>query len=164
MGRVLRGHFPKRVATADLLVGFACELEPEKEDYDRRQNGLDREARARRYSNLLHEMSAFAADHTMNLEIEAETSAPCGARSPERLKHSNSHRELGSDTRAGRIELAIAKLRKRNYFPSFLEPRRTAKKVIGMVIQQGPRPRRVDPPGRRLGQGYRRQRRVEEPD
>ena len=40
------------------------------------------------------------------------------------------------DTRAGRIELEIPKLRKGSYFPSFLEPRRTAEKAVVAVIQE----------------------------
>jgi len=35
-----------------------------------------------------------------------------------------------TDTRAGRIALEIPKLRKGSYFPSFLEPRRTAGKAL----------------------------------
>ena len=40
------------------------------------------------------------------------------------------------DTRAGRIELDIPKLRRGSYFPSFLEPRRTAEKALTAVIQE----------------------------
>ncbi|CAN5377705.1 hypothetical protein BH10PSE15_BH10PSE15_10890 [soil metagenome] len=39
-------------------------------------------------------------------------------------------------SRAGRIELAVPKLRKGSYFPSFLEPRRTAEKALVAVIQE----------------------------
>ena len=38
--------------------------------------------------------------------------------------------------RAGRIDLSIPKLRKGSYFPSFLEPRRTAEKALTAVIQE----------------------------
>src|SRR3954454_13286342 len=57
-------------------------------------------------------------------------------RSPERLNHRNGYRERAWDTRAGRIELAIPKLRKGSYFPAFLEPRRTAEKALTAVIQE----------------------------
>src|SRR3954451_756213 len=57
-------------------------------------------------------------------------------RSPERLNHRNGYRERAWDTRAGRIELAIPKLRKGSYLPSFLEPRRTAEKALTAVIQE----------------------------
>lgn len=72
----------------------------------------------------------------MDMEIEARTRAPSGVRSPARLAHRNGYRERGWDTRAGRIDLAIPKLRRGSYFPSFLEPRRTAEKALAAVIQE----------------------------
>jgi putative transposase len=87
-------------------------------------------------SDLVREMLAFAAERMMDLEIEARTGAPSGTRSPARLTHRNGYRERGWDTRAGRIDLAIPKLRKGSYFPSFLEPRRTAEKALAAVIQE----------------------------
>jgi putative transposase len=87
-------------------------------------------------ADLVREMLAFAAARMMELEIEAKTGAPVGTRSPDRLNHRNGYRERDWDTRAGRIELAIPKLRKGSYFPSFLEPRRTAEKALVAVIQE----------------------------
>lgn len=87
-------------------------------------------------ADLVREMLAFAAERMMELEIEAETGAPAGVRSPDRLNQRNGYRERVWDTRAGRIELAIPKLRKGSYFPSFLEPRRTAEKALAAVIQE----------------------------
>jgi transposase-like protein len=81
-------------------------------------------------------MLAFAAERLMDLEVEAKTGVPAGARSPERLNHRNGYRERAWDTRAGRIDLAIPKLRKGSYLPSFLEPRRTAEKALTAVIQE----------------------------
>lgn len=86
--------------------------------------------------DLVREMLAFAADRMMELEIEVRTGASLGARTPERSNHRNGYRERAWDTRAGRIELAIPKLRKGSYFPSFLEPRRTAEKALAAVIQE----------------------------
>ena len=94
--------------------------------------------------DLVREMLAFAAERMMDLEIEARTGAPAGTRSPERLNHRNGYRERGWDTRAGRIELAIPKLRKGSYFPSFLEPRRTAAAVIQEAYVHGVSTRSVD--------------------
>jgi putative transposase len=59
-----------------------------------------------------------------------------GARSADRLNQRNGYRERAWETRAGRIDLAIPKLRKGSYFPSFLEPRRTAEKALTAVIQE----------------------------
>jgi putative transposase len=86
--------------------------------------------------DLVRELLAFAAEHIMELEIEAKTGVPMGARSPDRLNHRNGYRERAWDTRAGRVDLAIPKLRKGSYFPSFLEPRRTAEKALTAVIQE----------------------------
>ena len=86
--------------------------------------------------DLVRELLAFAAERLMELEVEARTGAAAGARSPDRLNHRNGYRERAWETRAGRIELAIPKLRKGSYLPSFLEPRRTAEKALTAVIQE----------------------------
>src|SRR5215203_6935088 len=87
-------------------------------------------------TDLVREMLAFAAERLMTVEVENLTGAPAGVRSPERLNHRNGYRERAWDTRAGRIDLAIPKLRKGSYFPAFLEPRRTAEKALTAVIQE----------------------------
>ncbi len=87
-------------------------------------------------TDLVREMLAFAAERMMDMEIEAKTGAAAGCRSADRLNHRNGYRDRNWDTRAGRIELAIPKLRKGSYFPSFLEPRRTAEKALVAVIQE----------------------------
>src|SRR5687768_9346531 len=87
-------------------------------------------------ADLVREMLAFAAERIMELEIEAKTGVPVGSRSVDRLNHRNGYRERAWDTRAGRIDLAIPKLRKGSYFPGFLEPRRTAEKALTAVIQE----------------------------
>jgi putative transposase len=87
-------------------------------------------------ADLVREMLAFAAERLMAMEVDVLTGVPAGVRSSERLNHRNGYRERAWDTRAGRIELAIPKLRKGSYFPSFLEPRRTAEKALAAVIQE----------------------------
>jgi putative transposase len=87
-------------------------------------------------TDLIRDMLAFAAERLMSLEVEALTGAPTGVRSSDRLNHRNGYRERAWDTRAGRIDLAIPKLRKGSYFPAFLEPRRTAEKALTAVIQE----------------------------
>lgn len=79
-------------------------------------------------------MLAFAAERMMEAEVEARTCAAKGARSPMREAQRNGYRERDWDTRAGRIALQIPRLRKGSYFPSFLEPRRTAEKALMAVI------------------------------
>lgn len=105
--------------------------------------------------DLVREMLGFAAEQLMEMEVEATTGAPKGVRSPLRSVQRNGYRERGWETRAGRVELAIPKLRKGSYFPSFLEPRRTAEKALVAVIQeayvQGISTRSVDELVRAMG-------------
>ncbi len=87
-------------------------------------------------ADLVRDLLAFAAERLMEAEVEGATGAAKGARSPLRTAQRNGYRERGWDTRAGRIALSIPKLRKGSYFPSFLEPRRTAEKALVAVIQE----------------------------
>ena len=85
---------------------------------------------------LLRELLAYGLNRLMAAEVDQFTGAPAGVRSAERTNHRNGYRERGWETRVGRIDLAIPKLRKGSYFPSFLEPRRTAEKALTAVIQE----------------------------
>ena len=87
-------------------------------------------------ADLVRDMLAFAAERIMEAEVEVAAGAAKGARTPLREAHRNGYRQRDWDTRAGRIELAIPRLRKGSYFPSFLEPRRTAEKALVAVIQE----------------------------
>ena len=105
--------------------------------------------------DFVREMLAFAADRMMEMEVEARTGAPLGARSASRSNQRNGYRARNWDTRAGTVELAIPKLRKGSYFPTFLEPRKTAEKALLAVIQeayvQGISTRSVDDLVRAMG-------------
>ena len=60
-----------------------------------------------------------------------------GERAPEeRLTHRNGYRARSWATRAGELELAIPKLRRGSYFPSFLEPRRRSEQALVSVVQE----------------------------
>lgn len=87
-------------------------------------------------ADLVREMLAFAAARLMEAEVEGVTGAARGSRTPLRETHRNGYRERGWETRVGHIDLAIPKLRKGSYFPSFLDPRRTAEKALTAVIQE----------------------------
>lgn len=106
-------------------------------------------------NDLVREMLTFAAERLMEMEVEAATGAPKGVPSPLRSAQRNGYRSRGWETRAGRIDLAIPKLRRGSYFPSFLEPRRTAEKALVAVIQeayvQGISTRSVDELVRAMG-------------
>lgn len=107
--------------------------------------------------DFVREMLAFAADRMMEMEVEARTGAPLGARSASRSAQRNGYRARNWDTRVGTVELAIPKLRKGSYFPTFLEPRRTAEKALLAVIQEayvrGISTRSVDDLVRAMGAG-----------
>jgi transposase-like protein len=108
-------------------------------------------------ADLVRDMLAFAAERIMEAETEVAAGAAKGARTPLREAHRNGYRERDWDTRAGRIELAIPRLRKGSYFPSFLEPRRTAEKALVAVVQEayvhGVSTRAVDDLVKALGAG-----------
>src|SRR6185437_16450612 len=78
----------------------------------------------------------FAAQRLMELESEALCGAGHGERSPERRNQRNGYRDRDWETRAGRVELRIPKLRRGSYFPAFLEPRRLAEKALSAVVQE----------------------------
>src|SRR3954467_11215686 len=63
-------------------------------------------------ADLLREMLGFAAGRVMELEAQACTGAAHGVRDPARGVQRNGYRERAWETRAGRIELAIPRLRR----------------------------------------------------
>jgi putative transposase len=87
-------------------------------------------------ADLVRELLAYATERLMALEVEGSCGAGHGERSPARTNQRNGYRERAWDTRAGRIDLKIPKLRKGSYFPAILEPRRTAERALAAVIQE----------------------------
>src|SRR3954463_9057080 len=84
----------------------------------------------------------------METDIEGLIGAGRHERSAERLNYRNGYRDRIFETRLGPLSLRIPKLRQGSYFPPFLEPRKTAEKALGAVIQEawigGVSTRRVD--------------------
>ena len=87
-------------------------------------------------ADLLREMIAFVADRMMDAEVETLTGAGHGERSADRLVQRNGYRTRDWHAGVGTVPVAIPKLRKGSYFPSFLEARRTADKALIAVIQE----------------------------
>jgi len=87
-------------------------------------------------NEFLRDLIQDAAQRLMDIEVAAVCGAGHGERSPDRENQRNGYRPRQWDTRAGTIGLNIPKLRKGSYFPTFLEPRRTAEKALMAVIQE----------------------------
>src|SRR5438132_1707190 len=102
--------------TADEVVGYLLEGE-----------GLD----------VLRESLAWVVQQLMEAEVSELVGAERGERAPEeRLTHRNGYRARPWSTRAGELELAIPKLRRGSYFPSFLEPRKRSEQALVSVVQE----------------------------
>jgi len=86
--------------------------------------------------DFLREGVAIIAQALMEIEVAQKTGAERGERSPNRINYRNGYRERAWDTRVGRIDLRIPKLRRGSYFPSLLEPRRRAERALVAVVQE----------------------------
>ena len=98
--------------------------------------------------DFLRESLRWVVQQLMEAEVSELIGAEHGERNPDRLANRNGYRSRRWDTRAGEIELAIPKIRRGSYFPSFLEPRRRSEQALLAVVQQayvcGVSTRRVD--------------------
>jgi transposase-like protein len=102
--------------TAEEVVGYLLEGE-----------GLD----------FLRESLTWVCQQLMEAEVCELVGAARGERAPgERLTHRNGYRPRAWSTRAGEIELAIPKIRRGSYFPSFLEPRKRSEQALVAVVQE----------------------------
>jgi putative transposase len=87
--------------------------------------------------DFLRESLCWVVQQLMEAEVSELVGAARGERSPEeRLTHRNGYRARAWATRAGELELAIPKLRRGSYFPSFLEPRRRSEQALVAVVQE----------------------------
>lgn len=72
--------------------------------------------------------------------VESEAAEAIGAgryeRRGERVTERNGHRSKTLSTKGGDVEIAIPKLRKGSYFPSFLEPRRRIDQALYAVVME----------------------------
>jgi putative transposase len=87
--------------------------------------------------DFLRESLSWVVQQLMEAEVSELVGAARGERVPgERLTHRNGYRVRSWATRAGEVELAIPKLRRGSYFPSFLEPRRRSEQALVSVVQE----------------------------
>jgi hypothetical protein len=86
--------------------------------------------------DVLRQMIQFVAPRLMDMNVEQLCGAGYDVKSAERTNSRNGYRDRTWDTRAGTIDLKLPRLRSGSYFPPFLEPPRTAKKVLATVIQE----------------------------
>jgi putative transposase len=87
--------------------------------------------------DVLRESLAWVVQQLMEAEVSELVGAARGERAPEeRLAHRNGYRSRSWSTRAGELELAIPKIRRGSYFPSFLEPRKRSEQALVSVVQE----------------------------
>ncbi|MQB01748.1 MAG: IS256 family transposase [Actinobacteria bacterium] len=106
--------------------------------------------------DFLREGVRVLAQALMEVEVTNQIGAAHGERNPDgRAAQRNGYRDRDWDTRAGTVELAIPRLRKGSYFPTFLDARKRAEKALCAVVAQcyveGVSTRRVDDVARAMG-------------
>src|SRR6476659_8193880 len=87
--------------------------------------------------DFLRESLAWMVQQLMEAEVTELVGAARGERAPEeRLTQRDGYRARRWATRAGEIELAIPKIRRGSYFPSFLDPRKRSEQALVSVVQE----------------------------
>jgi transposase-like protein len=101
--------------------------------------------------DFLRESLRWVVQQLMEAEVSELIGAERGERSPERLTHRNGYRQRAWQTRAGEIELAIPKIRRGSYFPSFSGAAQAQRAGAGRGRAGGLRRWRLDSQGRPAG-------------
>jgi putative transposase len=87
--------------------------------------------------DFLRESLTWVVQQLMEAEVSELVGAGRGERAPEEgLTHHDGNWARAWSTRAGEIELAIPKIRRGSYFPSFLEPGRRSEQALVSVVQE----------------------------
>lgn len=108
------------------------------------------------HADVLKASVAFMVGELIEAELAAHLGAEFGERAPDRwLAQRNGYRHRAWQTRVGELDLAIPKLRRGSFMPTFLEPRRRAEQALVAVIQEayvnGVSTRKVDRVVEQLG-------------
>ncbi len=82
------------------------------------------------------ELGQWVLQRLTDMEVEQRVGAGPHERSEGRITHRNGYRDRRLETRLGRIDLRIPKLRSGSYFPSFLEPRKSSEHALVAVVQE----------------------------
>ena len=88
------------------------------------------------HADLVRDSLRWMVEQLMEAEVSELIGAERGERTPDRATHRNGYRSRRWDTRAGELELAIPKLRRGSYFPSFLSPRKRSEQALVAVVQE----------------------------
>lgn len=86
--------------------------------------------------DFLREALVALVEQVMDVEVGQLVGAASHERTENRQNQRNGYRDRRWDTRVGTVNLAIPKVRKGSYMPSFLEPRRRAEQALVSVIQE----------------------------
>ncbi len=88
------------------------------------------------HADFVRDSLRWMVEQLMEAEVSELIRAERGERTPDRATHRNGYRSRRFDTRAGGLELAIPKLRRGSYFPSFLQPRKRSEQALVAVVQE----------------------------
>lgn len=88
------------------------------------------------HGDFLREAVQAVLRDIMESEVTELAGAGLHERSENRLAHRNGYRTRTFDTRVGTLDLAIPRLRRGSYFPSFLEPRRRSEQALVAVVAE----------------------------
>jgi putative transposase len=84
----------------------------------------------------VREILQTAMQHLIDVQAAVAIGADRYERTEERLAQRNGSRPRTLDTKGGRLELSIPKLRQGSFYPSLLEPRRRVDRALLAVIQE----------------------------
>lgn len=88
------------------------------------------------HGDFMRSALAEALRQFMEAEVRGLTGANYGEKDPNRQAQRNGYRERALETRVGTVDLAIPKLRRGSYLPSFIQPRRRWEKAFVNVVAE----------------------------
>lgn len=98
--------------------------------------GLLRKAGVEGDVDFLRESVEALSQAVIELEAAERIGAGKHERTPERVAQRNGYRGRVWDTRVGRVDLKIPKLREGSFFPELLQPRRRSEQALVAVVQE----------------------------